>query len=101
LVYYGIGIIINITLHKDCRLAILTKPFIDKLTEVFGNYYLEDFDLSKVAIKALLNLTSENSYWSEEQIKSLDDVLLRAGEELDEIMPEANETELVEITNYR
>ena len=86
LVYYGIGIVINITLHKECRLAILSRPFIDQLTHAFSVYELEDMDLAKVAIKALLNLTEEASYWTEDQIKNLDAQLLHIGEELDEIM---------------
>ena len=71
--YYGIGILINVTLHKDCRVAILSRPFIDKLTTVIRDCNIEDIDLAKVAIKALLNLTGESTYWSEEQIKSLDE----------------------------
>lgn len=66
LVYYGIGILINVSLHKDCRVAVLSRPFIDKLTNVVRDCNIEDMDLAKSAIKALLNLTAETTYWSEE-----------------------------------
>lgn len=63
LVYYGIGILINVTLHKECRVAVLSRPFIEKLTCVVRDCNIEDMELAKVAIKALLNLTAETSYW--------------------------------------
>lgn len=102
LVYYGIGIVINITLHKECRLAILSRPFIDQLTHAFSVYELEDMDLAKVAIKALLNLTEESSYWTEDQIKNLDAQLLHIGEELDEIMDVTEKSDdIAQIESYR
>lgn len=65
LVYYGIGILINVSLHKECRVAILSRPFIDQLTNVVRDCNIEDMELAKSAIKALLNLTQETTYWDE------------------------------------
>ena len=65
LVYYGIGILINVSLHKECRVAILSRPFIDQLTNVVRDCNIEDMELAKSAIKALLNLTAETTYWAE------------------------------------
>jgi len=58
LVFYSVGIIINITLHEDSRIKILEKEIVvPKLIEVLRDSNIEDIDLSKVAAKALHNMT--------------------------------------------
>lgn len=58
LVFYSVGIIINITLHEDSRISILEKNIVvPKLIEVLRDSNIEDIDLSKVAAKALHNMT--------------------------------------------
>lgn len=58
LVFYSVGIIINITLHEDSRLKIVQKQnVIPKLIDVLRDSNIEDIDLSKVAAKALHNMT--------------------------------------------
>ena len=58
LVFYSVGIIINITLHEDSRQKILQQQIvIPKLIDVLRDSNLEDIDLSKVAAKALHNMT--------------------------------------------
>ena len=66
LVFYSIGIIINITLHEECRPKVLEKGTIQKFIDVLRDSNIEDIDLSKVAAKALHNMTSPecNSYWN-------------------------------------
>lgn len=48
LVFYTIGIIINITLHEQTRPKILDKGIISKLIVVLQDSNIEDLDLSKV-----------------------------------------------------
>ena len=86
LVFYSIGIIINITLHTEARAKIMDKGVIGKLVDVLRDANIEDLDLSKVAAKALHNIVNENTYWNIQQIKKLDEVLTNLGEELDSIM---------------
>jgi hypothetical protein len=86
LVFYAIGIIINITLHKESRPKIIEKGVISKLTEVLKDSNIEDIDLSKVAAKALHNMVEENTFWNLDLINKLDGVLSNLGEELDSIM---------------
>lgn len=58
LVFYSVGIIINITLHEESRHAILEREtVIPKLIDVLKDSNIEDIDLSKVAAKALHNMT--------------------------------------------
>ena len=58
LVFYSVGIIINITLHDESRLKILEKDIVvPKLIDVLKDSNIEDIDLSKVAAKALHNMT--------------------------------------------
>jgi hypothetical protein len=58
LVFYSVGIIINITLHDSSRLKIFeTENVVSKLINVLRDSNIEDIDLSKVAAKALHNLT--------------------------------------------
>ena len=58
LVFYSVGIIINITLHEDSRQKIVEKyNVIPKLIDVLKDSNIEDIDLSKVAAKALHNMT--------------------------------------------
>ena len=58
LVFYSVGIIINITLHEESRQMIIEKHnIIPKLIEVLRDSNIEDIDLSKVAAKALHNMT--------------------------------------------
>lgn len=93
LVFYSVGIIINITLHQDSRKKILEKQIIvPKLVDVLRDSNIEDIDLSKVAAKALHNLTQVasneeksklNEYWTNDSIKRLDEVLENLGDELD------------------
>lgn len=93
LVFYSVGIIINITLHEDTRQKILEKEnIIPKLIDVLRDSNIEDIDLSKVAAKALHNMTQMTSekakqdYWSNSSIKKLEEVLESLGDELDSIM---------------
>ena len=64
LVFYAVGIIINITLHPSARPKVLDKQVIPKLIEVLKDSNIEDLDLSKVTGKALHNMTSESNYWN-------------------------------------
>ena len=58
LVFYSVGIIINITLHDDSRKKILEKEIVlPQLVDVLKDSNIEDIDLSKVAAKALHNMT--------------------------------------------
>jgi hypothetical protein len=97
LVFYAIGIIINITLHDSSRVKILEKNIISKLIDVLNDSNIEDMDMSKVAAKALHNLSKENSYWNLDYIKKLDEILSSLGEELDSIMVSYS----VRLNNYR
>lgn len=86
LVFYAGGIIINITLHENARPKILEKGVIKKLIDVLKDSNIEDLDLSKVAAKALHNMTGDNNYWTRDLIQKLDEILSNLGEELDSIM---------------
>lgn len=101
LVFYSVGIIINITLHPESRPKVLDKQVIPKLIDVFKDSNIEDMDLSKVTAKALHNMVHDNNYWTVEIIKKLDDVLTNLGEELDSIMDVANEEEQMELKGLR
>ena len=58
LVFYSVGIIINITLHPSSRVKLLQNiTVVPKLVEVLRDSNIEDIDLSKVAAKALHNMT--------------------------------------------
>jgi len=106
LVFYSVGIIINITLHEDSRVAILEKEIVvPKLIEVLRDSNIEDIDLSKVAAKALHNMTQVkdefkskmNDYWTNDSINKLDEVLQNLGDELDSIMDVASAEEVQEL----
>ncbi len=58
LVFYAIGIIINLTMHDKPRqqMFALQPQLIPKLIDVLRDANIEDMDLSKVAAKALHNL---------------------------------------------
>lgn len=63
LVFYSVGIIINITLHEDSRQKIVEKHnVIPKLIDVLKDANIEDIDLSKVAAKALHNMTQIKAF---------------------------------------
>ena len=92
LVFYSVGIIINMSLHEEVRPALLKMPVVDKLIEVLKDANLEDMDLAKVAAKAIHNLqgvNNTNQFWSEDAVKKLDEFTQTFGEELDEIMVSA------------
>ena len=59
LVYYSVGIIINVTLHPKSRMNILESStgIVPKLIDVLKDSNIEDIDMSKVVSKALHNLT--------------------------------------------
>ena len=56
LVFYSVGIIINMSLHEQARPALLKLPVVDKLIDVLRDANLEDMDLARVAAKAIHNL---------------------------------------------
>ena len=56
LVFYSVGIIINMSMHADARPALLKLPVVDKLIDVLKDANLEDMDLARVAAKAIHNL---------------------------------------------
>jgi len=103
LVFYSVGIIINITLHNDSRIKILEKEIVvPKLIDVLKDSNIEDIDLSKVAAKALHNMTQVktpkmNDFWTNDSIRRLDDVLQNLGDELDSIMDVASAGEMEEL----
>lgn len=76
LVYYTIGIIINMTMHDSPRKTLCTQQpnLVSKLIDVLRDANIEDMDLSKVAAKALHNLAvsskqegaSSGSNWTAE-----------------------------------
>ena len=56
LVYFSVGIIINMTLHEEVRTAMLQLPVVNKMIDLLKDANLEDMDLAKVACKAIHNL---------------------------------------------
>ena len=56
LVFYSVGIIINMSLHEEVRPNLLKLPVIEKLIDVLRDANMEDMDLAKVAAKAIHNL---------------------------------------------
>lgn len=90
LVFYTIGILINVTMHEAPRRRFLgLQPALaGKLADVLRDANIEDMDLSKVTAKALHNLAvdREAGAWPAELIKRLDEILSSLGEELDSIM---------------
>ena len=73
--FYSVGIIINITLHEQSRQILLEKgQVIPKLVEIVKDANIEDIDLTKVAAKALLNLTKGQNtarFWPSEATDKL------------------------------
>ena len=79
LVYYTVGIIINITLHEKTREKLLQqeqcqKTLIPKLIGVLKDSNIEDFDLSKVSAKALHNITQIKKSSNQELQKIMQDL---------------------------
>lgn len=104
LVFYSVGIIINMSLHEQARPALLKLPVVDKLIDVLKDANLEDMDLARVAAKAINNLQgvqNTNQFWSEEAVTRLDEFTRTFGEELDEIMDVATDDELEQIQGLR
>jgi len=64
LVFYAIGIIINITMHEAPRDKLCgnndKREVIRRLIDVLKDANIEDMDLAKVAAKALHNLAALN-----------------------------------------
>jgi len=56
LVFYSVGIIINMSLHEEVRPALLKHQVVDKLIDVLKDANLEDMDLARVSAKAIHNL---------------------------------------------
>lgn len=56
LVFYSVGIIINISLHAKVLPALMEHNVVNKLIEVLRDANLEDMELAKVAAKAIHNL---------------------------------------------
>ena len=56
LVFYSVGIIINMSMHEQARPALLQLPVVDKLIDVLRDANLEDMDLARVSAKAIHNL---------------------------------------------
>ena len=88
LVFYAIGIVINLTLQPDTRAKVLEKGVIAKLIDVLRDANIEDMELAKVAAKALHNVAGEGAgqFWGLKEIEKLDQILSSLGEELDSIM---------------
>ena len=95
LVFYSVGIIINISLHGKAE-KIFSQLFsqsdcniLEKLVDVLRDANLEDMDLARVAAKALHNLQKvpdANKYWSESLVERLDELTQSLGDDLDGIM---------------
>lgn len=92
LVFYDIGLLINIALNPTGRKKV-TKMCLSKLITAFKDSNIEDMDLSKVICKALISFCEEKFLWNNADIKATDDICTEIGEELDSIMDVANESE--------
>lgn len=95
LVFYSVGIIINISLHgkgdKTAKklLSIPEGNLLEKLVDVLKDSNLEDMDLARVASKAIHNLQKvpdAAKYWNDELIERLDELTRSLGDDLDGIM---------------
>lgn len=95
LVFYSVGIVINISLHgkgdktATQLLGIQDSNVLEKLVEVLKDSNLEDMDLARVAAKALHNLQKipdAHKYWNESLIEKLDELTRSLGDDLDGIM---------------
>ena len=92
LVFYSVGIIINMSLHPEVQPYLLQIEVVTKLIDVLKDANLEDMELAKVAAKALHNLQgieNKNKFWSEADVARLDEITLTLGGELDSIMVRA------------
>ena len=56
LVFYCVGIIINMSMYEEVKPALLKLPVVDKLIDVLKDANLEDMDLARVSAKAIHNL---------------------------------------------
>lgn len=56
LVFYSVGILINMSLHAGVRPTLLQMDVLMKLIDVLRDANLEDMELAKVAAKAIHNL---------------------------------------------
>ena len=82
LVFYSVGIIINISLHgkgEQIGKKLLKEDYqcVSNLIEVLKDANLEDLDLARVAAKALHNLQKvpdSGKFWSESNIAHLDEL---------------------------
>ena len=92
LVFYNIGLLINIALIPKGRKKI-TKMCLSKLIVALKSSHIEDMDLSKVICKALISFCEEKFLWNNADIQATDDICTEIGEELDEIMDVASESE--------
>jgi hypothetical protein len=95
LVFYSVGIIINISLHgkgekiANKLLSIEDSNVLEKLFDVLKDSNLEDMDLARVAAKALHNLQKipdAAKYWSDSLVERLDELTRSLGDDLDGIM---------------
>lgn len=95
LVFYSVGIIINISLHgkgdKTAQrlLGVEGANVLEKLVDVLKDSNLEDMDLARVAAKALHNLQKvpgADKYWSDSLVERLDELTRSLGDDLDGIM---------------
>lgn len=92
LVFYNIGLLINIGLNPLGRKKI-TKMCLSKLILTLKESNIEDMDMSKVLCKALISFCEEKFLWNNADIQAADDIWTEIGEELDSIMDVANENE--------
>lgn len=95
LVFYSVGIIINISLHgkgdktATKLLSLDDSNVLEKLVDVLKDSNLEDMDLARVAAKALHNLQKvpdASKYWSDSLVERLDELTKSLGDDLDGIM---------------
>lgn len=73
LVFYNIGLLINIALNPLGRKKI-TKMCLSKLILTLKESNIEDMDLSKVLCKALISFCEEKFLWNNADIQAADDI---------------------------
>lgn len=95
LVYYTVGIVINISIYGKNVQNLLTidgvnnASILEKLFDVLKDSNLEDMDLARVAAKALNNLQKvpdASKYWNEGLIERLTELAKSLCDDLDGIM---------------
>jgi hypothetical protein len=92
IVYFCIGIIMNLMLNEEVKASDLKKAVLKNLTQILFDSTMEDYEIISCALKCLANILDniKSEDVERDQIKSIEELVVNYGDQCDILLSTSN-----------